>query len=84
MMPEKKKEEEEKKEKLKAPYDGVPVMPKRTARIGQRVVVGTYATYEEARKAVEATKAEVPRKFFMPRIRIRGDKYIVTAMKLME
>jgi signal recognition particle subunit SEC65 len=60
----------------------VPAVPKEKARVGERVIIGEYPTYEEARKAVEALKVEVPRKYINPRIRYRGKRYVVTAMRV--
>jgi hypothetical protein len=59
----------------------VPAVPKEKARIGERVIIGEYPTYEEAKKVVEALKVE-PRKYINPRIRYRAGKYLVTAMRI--
>jgi len=60
----------------------VPAVPKEKARVGERVIIGEYPTYEEARKAVEALKVEIPRKYINPRIRYRGKRYVVTGMRV--
>lgn len=60
----------------------VPAVKKTEARKGERAVIGEYATYEEARRAIEALKVETPRKWVNPRIRMRTGKWVVTAMRI--
>jgi hypothetical protein len=56
-------------------------MPSETERVpGRRYDIAQCDTLEEAKEVIKKLKTEVPRMWYLPRMRIRDNKYIVTAM----